>query len=100
MWPSCSEKRVAANPHNGIQDVDLRPYSRKKPPAGMGPTKGSAPGSLASFAWDLRGGDTIYVADSDKGKILWVMPQQQLEHWLYRFDAHSPVAWGGHYDSR
>jgi hypothetical protein len=93
MWPPCREQRVAAITYNGIENVDLSPYSRRVHPSGWNKIKGpAAKGSLSFFAWDVRGGDVIYVADS-VGKEIIAMgyARAPIGRLAYRFDAASPI---------
>ena len=69
MWPLCKEKGVAAISYDGVEKIDLATYTRKNHPPGWN-LKGAAPGSMGSFAWEIRGGDVIYVADSVSQEIV------------------------------
>ena len=48
---------------------------------------------MGHFAWDIRGGDTIYVADAASGQIVGVgHATAAIGQPAYRFDANSPIA--------
>ena len=91
MWPLCEERGVAAITYNGISNLDLRPYSRDRHPPGWEKV-GGGKGSLSHFAWDIRGGDTIYVGDSDSHELVGmghvVAP---IGEFACHFDADSPI---------
>jgi hypothetical protein len=93
MWPLCKEYCVAAITYNPIEGVDLEPYSRKNRPPGWEQIKGAAAkGSLSFFAWDIRGGDAIYVADSVGKKIVGMgYAKAPIGELAYYFDAVSPI---------
>jgi hypothetical protein len=93
MWRPCSEARVAAITYDGIQNVDLRPYSPENHPPGWTEIRGgSAKGSLRAFAWEMRGGDSIYVADSLEHQIVGMgYVGGAVGELAYRFDAESPI---------
>jgi len=92
MWPACKKELVSAITYNGISEVDLRPYSRGNPPPGWNQVAGGK-GSLSHFAWDIRGGDAIYVADSVSHQIVGMgYVRAAIGELAYRFDANSPIA--------
>jgi len=95
MWPLCRDHKVAAIAYGGVQNVDLASYSRKHHPAEWNRLKGAAPGSMSYFAWDIRDGDWIYVADSRLKKIVGKGFARALKSGhgglAYRFDAASPI---------
>ena len=92
MWEPCEEHSVAAITYNGIDNVDLAPYSRKRKPTGWNQLRGAAKGSLSYFAWDIRGGDWIYVASAVSKKIIGRGYASAAKGQLaYRFDAGSPI---------
>jgi|SRR5271157_214477 len=94
MWGSCKDHLVAAITYSGVENVDLASYSRKRLPPGWNQIRGggAAKGSLSFFAWDIRGGDWIYVADSLSKKIVGKgYPRVPIGQLAYRFDARSPI---------
>src|SRR5579859_1834980 len=93
MWPLCRKESVAAITYNGIENVDLSLYSRKIRPPGWDQVKGSAAkGSLSIFAWNIQGGDVIYVADSVRQEITAMgYARAPIGHLAYRFDAEAPI---------
>ena len=61
MFPACRERGIAAMTHPPIFNVDLT-HTRK---GDVDPeVKTAARTSIWRFAWDIRGGDVIYVGDS------------------------------------
>lgn len=91
MWPPCEKHHVAAITYNGVHKVDLHPFSRRNLPPRWDEVRGGK-GSLAHFAWDIVGGDKIFVADSSSGQIVGAgyvsAPPDSI---AYRFDLHSPI---------
>lgn len=98
MWPKCKKEGVAAITYRGIGRTDMSDYSRNSYPHGWNEIEGgSAKGSIAKFAWDIRGGDTIYIADSDSHEIAGMgSVRSPIGETAYRFDAASPIAPEGH----
>ncbi len=91
MWPLCKEKKVAAITYNGIRNIDLRPYSRENHPPGWDQV-GGGKGSVSHFAWDIRGGDTIFVGDSETHELVGMGYVKALSgEPAYRFDPNSQV---------
>jgi len=93
MWPLCREHEVAAITYNGVSNVDLRPYSGINHPPGWDEIDGgAAKKSLTRFAWEIRGGDTVFVADSKShGIIAMGHPRVDIGTLAYRFDPGSPI---------
>jgi hypothetical protein len=92
MWQSCRDHGVAAITYHGVRNVDLSLYSRTNHPPGWDQVEGSAKGSLGLFAWDIRGGDVIYVASSLERQIVGLgYVQAAIGEVAYRFDRHSPI---------
>ena len=91
LWPVCEKHNIAAITYNGIDNVDLAPYSEKVHPPRWDEIKGSAAKtSLSRFAWQIRGGDTIFVTGN--GKIVGMgHPRVESGKLAYRFDPNSPV---------
>jgi len=61
MWSSCLDSGVAAMTHPPIYNVDLTHMHRHDVDPEV---KTAARTSIWRFAWDIRGGDVIYVGDS------------------------------------
>jgi len=91
MWPQCREHLVAAITYNGVQETDLSAFSRGHHPPNWDQVRGGK-GSLSHFAWDIRGGDTIYIADSMSHQIVGMgYARAKLGEVAYRFDEQSPI---------
>jgi hypothetical protein len=96
MWPSCRDRSVAAMDYEAIRNLDLSIYSRSDNPPGWKQLKGAEKGNIRKFAWDIRGGDTIYVADSKERQIVGKGHATCLSgERAYRFDRNSPIAVSG-----
>jgi hypothetical protein len=93
MWPLCEKHSVAALTYDGIQNIDLARYSRKHRPPGWNQIKGgAAKGSVSYFAWSIRGGDWIFVADALGHKIVGKgFAKATKGHLAYHFDGGSPI---------
>lgn len=61
IWPACRERGVAAITHPPIYNVDLTRLRKNDVDPEV---KTAARTSIWRFAWDVRGGDVIYVGDS------------------------------------
>lgn len=94
MWDQCRREHVAAITYTGIQNVDLRLYSiSKHPPEWDLIGSAGAKGSITHFAWEIRGGDTIYVGDSGSHQIVGMgYTNADIGELAYRFDAHSRIS--------
>lgn len=91
MWPVCRDHRVAAITYEGVADVDLRHYSQRNPPPGWS-SVGGGKGSLSHFAYNVRGGDKMFVADSESHRIVGMgYVSAPLNSSAYRFDPESPI---------
>lgn len=91
MWPACRANSVAAITYNGIAEVDLHGYSRTHHPPGWDQV-GGGKGSISHFAWDIRGGDAIYAADSDSRMIVGAgFARAKIGELAYRFDSATPI---------
>jgi hypothetical protein len=62
IWEQCRRERVVAIEYEPIRFVDLGPFSREKHPEEWDELANVQKGNMAKFAWDIRGGNTIYVA--------------------------------------
>jgi hypothetical protein len=93
LWPFCKKSNLAAITYNGVHDVDLTPYSiNHKPPGWADIESGPAKKSLSRFAWEIKGGDTIFVAHAASQHIVGLgHPRVPVGKLAYRFDPNSPV---------
>jgi hypothetical protein len=62
MFPECHKRGIASMTHPPIFNVDLREMQKRDVPLEV---KTTARSSIRHFAWDIVGGDTILVGDSD-----------------------------------
>jgi hypothetical protein len=91
LWPACKKHLVAAITYNGVHETDLSVFSRGDHPPNWDEVRGGK-GSLSHFVWDIRGGDTIYVADSMSHQIVGMgYARAKLGEVAYRFDRRSPI---------
>src|SRR5947208_3055834 len=72
LWQQCKAQEVIAITYEGVKDVDLQSYSRSFPPPGWPNLEPGQKGSVSCFAWGIRGGDLVYVGDSEKKAIIAV----------------------------
>src|SRR5947209_4328901 len=93
MWGPCRNAGLAAITYPGITWVDLRLYSKqKRPPEWNQIGSPAGKGSIAHFAWEIRGGDAIYIGDSATHQIVGMgYATAKIGELAYRFDAHSPI---------
>jgi hypothetical protein len=93
LWPQCEKESVIAITYEGVKDVDLQAYSRSFPPPRWNDLQPGQKGSISHFAWDIRGGDVVYVGDSKQKAIVAVghIRGRRGEN-PYRFTSASPVA--------
>jgi hypothetical protein len=66
----CRELHLAAITYEPIQQIDLSRFSREDAPPGWDKLASSQKGSISKFAWEIRGGDKLYVRDSDEPNLL------------------------------
>jgi hypothetical protein len=92
LWSECRGQHVAAITYAGIEEVDLSHYSRENRPPGWAQLQGSASASMRRFAWEILGGDALYVADSGTGQIVGMgHARATIEELAYRFDPGSRI---------
>lgn len=89
MLPVCRARGIAAITYEAVWNTDLTRLTKADLDSGV---KGSARGSMFSFAWEIQGGDEILVGDSISKRIEargYVMspPGQR----AYRFNDRNPV---------
>jgi hypothetical protein len=70
MFERCLFHGVAAIHYNPVESVNLNQFSEADPPPEWGELESSQSGSLRKFAWRVRGGDTIYVAESYPSRLV------------------------------
>jgi len=93
MWDECRRKGLAAIQYDPIQQVDLRGFTPEHHPEEWKQLRGSQPGSMACFAWEIRDGDTVYVGDSKKRQVVGMgYATAEIGKPAYRFDAQSPIS--------
>jgi hypothetical protein len=93
MFPECRAHKVAALSYKPIADVDLRKFSRDHKPASWKRQKRFSPSSMGAFAWDINGGDILFVRDREAGGTIigsGVVRGAPGVH-AYRFDPNSPI---------
>ncbi len=72
MFRQCRALGVAAITYEPLQNTDLTPFSEFESPAGWEQLALVQRGNLRNFAWRIRGGDLIYVAESYPSRIVAV----------------------------
>lgn len=66
----CFDNGVAAITYTPIRRTDLSRYGPKKKPPRWNQLAASQKGSMSKFAWQICGGDTLYVRDSAQPNLL------------------------------
>lgn len=66
----CFNNRVAAITYDPIERTDLSRYSPQRRPPRWNELAASQKGSISKFAWQICGGDTLYVRDSAQPNLL------------------------------
>lgn len=67
MWPQCKLRNIGAIMYFPILDTDLTELTPEEVDPAV---KTSARASIRRFAWKIKGGDVIYVGDSDTKKLI------------------------------
>jgi|ERR1035441_9234218 hypothetical protein len=67
MWPACKERGIASYTHSPIYNTDLTNLEKSDVVQAV---KGGARSSIFKFAWDINGGDVIYVGDAQTHEIV------------------------------
>jgi hypothetical protein len=67
MFPECKRRRIASYTHRPIFNTDLTRLDKKVVHPAV---KGPARSSIWLFAWEMKGGDEIYVGDSKSHMII------------------------------
>lgn len=92
LWPLCRANKVAAITYQSIRNVDLSEYSRANYPPEWAEVGSGGKGSMGKFAWEISGGDTIYVADSATKQIVGMgYVSAPIGERAYRFRKDSPI---------
>jgi hypothetical protein len=67
MWPACKARGIASFTHSPIYNTDLTNLKKSDiDPA----VRGTARPSIFQFAWEINGGDVIYVGDAETHEIV------------------------------
>ena len=72
MFESCLVNGVAAIHYPPVESVDLSRYSEDDLPPEWSNLESSQSGSLRKLAWRIRGGDTLFVAESYPSRLVGV----------------------------
>ncbi len=92
MFEQCLIHGLAAIHYNPIESIDLSQYSEFDLPDAWSELKSSQSGSLKKFAWRIKGGDTIYVAESYPSRIVGVGRVRGAQEVVgYFYDPQTPI---------
>jgi hypothetical protein len=92
MFERCLIHGVATIHYNPIESVDLSQYSEVQLPDSWSELESSQSGSLRKFAWRIKGGDTIYVAESYPSGLVGVGRVRGAQALAgYQYDRHTPI---------
>jgi hypothetical protein len=92
MFEQCLIHGVAAIHYNPVESVDLSRYSESDLPDPWWELENSQSGSLKKFAWRIKGGDTIYVAESYPSRLVGVGRVRGTQAvGGYHYDPHTPI---------
>jgi len=92
MFRKCRAEGVAAIHYTPLEDVDLTDFSEDDPPPQWSDLAPAQSGSLRKVAWRIRGGDVIYVAESNPSRIVCVGRVKGPDgSRAYRFAAKTPI---------
>jgi hypothetical protein len=92
MFEQCLIHGVAAIHYNPVESVDLSRYSESDLPDPWSELENSQSGSLKKFAWRIKGGDTIYVAESYPSRLVGVGRVRGTQAvGGYHYDPHTPI---------
>jgi hypothetical protein len=67
MWPACRERGIASFTHSPIYNTDLTNLNKTEVDQAV---RGTARPSIFQFAWEIKGGDVIYVGDAEIHEIV------------------------------
>ena len=92
MFEQCLIQGVAAIHYAPVEDVDLSRFIEAEPPPEWQDLESSQSGSLRKFAWRIKGGDTIYVAESYPSRLVGIGRVRGSERVAaYRYSDHTPI---------
>ena len=92
MFERCLIHGVAAIHYNPVESIDLGQHTEEDLPDEWPELESSQSGSLKKFAWRIRGGDTIYVAESYPSRIVGVGRVRGTQAVAgYHYDPHTPI---------
>jgi hypothetical protein len=92
MFRQCRVLGVAAITYEPLENTDLTPFAEFDPPDAWGSLAPAQSGNLRNFAWRIRGGDLIYVAESYPSRIVAVgRVKGELNARAYRFVADTKI---------
>jgi hypothetical protein len=92
MFPKCRAEGVAAIHYTPVEDVNLTDISEDALPSQWSSLQPAQSGSLRKVAWRIRGGDVIYVAESNPSRIVCVGRVKGPDgSRAYRFVADTPI---------
>lgn len=92
MFQKCRAEGVAAIHYMPVEDVNLSKFSEDNPPPEWSALAPGQSGSLKKVAWQIRGGDIIYVAKSNPPRIVCVgRVKGPGGSRAYRFEDNTPI---------
>jgi hypothetical protein len=92
MFKQCRPEGVAAIQYGPVDDIDLSKFHEDNPPPEWKGLKSAQSGYLKKVAWNIRGGDTIYVVESNPSRIVGVGRVKGAEgKQAYHFRANTPI---------
>ncbi|WP_158790785.1 hypothetical protein [Granulicella sp. L60] len=92
MFRQCVSKEIAAIHYTPVESVDLAQFSEDDVPEAWAELESAQSGSLRKFAWRIRGGDMIYVAESYPSRIVAVGRVRGSDRIsAYRYWADTPI---------
>jgi hypothetical protein len=92
MFRQCVSKDLAAIHYAPVESVNLNQFSEEDLPSAWAELEPAQSGSLRKFAWRIRGGDTIYVAESYPSRLVGVGRVRGAANTLaYRYMEDTPI---------
>lgn len=92
MFEQCLIRGVAAIHYDPIERIDLSGFEEAELPPEWSELEKSQSGSLRKFAWRIKGGDIIYVAESYPSRIVGMgRVRGSDKHPAYRYDSRTPI---------
>jgi hypothetical protein len=93
MFRKCRAEGVAAIHYTPVEDVNLTNFSEDDLPPQWSGLEPAQKGSLRKVAWRIRGGDVIYVAESNPSRIVCVGRVKGPDgSRAYHYVANTPIA--------